>query len=293
MKAVEMAAIEELINLIITFAFVAAPLWILLSRRKRAQEQRRGTTPQQPSRTSTVQRPARASQGARSAAETAPAETDELDEHLDGRREAAAEVARRRSERDLSVRQAPTRIHRGDDGGYTDRRQEQAQQMLKKTGTREDGRSSAGDPAAVRKPSRIEAVLRELLGLPDEAEQRAREQERQAEQAKLRAEKAAKKRPVRPSPSAEPFVARAPDVVVRSVMPASGSLSLSPGGMGSQQMRTAAGNLGASSSAEKTPPVPHQLGRGWRRIGTLPEFKRAILLSEVLGKPHSLKDLDA
>ncbi len=286
-----MAAIEELINLIITFAFVAAPLWILLSRRKRAQEQRRGTTGQ-PSRPSPAARPARPPQGvrgARRANETAPAEEDLLGEHLDGRREAAEEVARRRSERDLSVRPEPTRIHRGDDGGYTDRRQEQAQQALKRPTERDRLESAA--PAADRKPSRIEAVLRELLGVPDEAEQRAREQAQQAEQARRRAEKAAKKRPVRPT--VEPAVARKPDVVIRSVMPDSGSLSLSPGGMGSQQMRTAAGNLGASSSAEKTPPTPQLLGRGWSRISALPEFKRAILLSELLGKPHSLKDLDA
>ena len=285
-----MAAIEELINLIITFAFVAAPLWILLSRRKRAQEQRRGTTPQ-PSRPSTAGRTARVSQGAQVARETAPAAEDTLDGHLAERREAAAELARRRSERDLSVRPAPTRIHRGDDGGYTDRRQEQAQQVLKRRGSSDDARSESAATGADRKPSRIEAVLRELLGVPDEAEQHAREQARQAEQAQRRAEKAAKKRPVRPA--VEPAVARRPDVDIHPVMPDAASLTLSAGGMGSQQMRTAAGNLGASSSAEKTPPTPQLLGRGWSRIATLPEFKRAILLSELLGKPHSLKDLDA
>lgn len=284
-----MAAIEELINLIITFAFVAAPLWILLSRRKRAQEQRRGTTGQ-PSRPSTAARTVRPPQGGRGAQETAPADEDPLSEHLDGRREAAEEVARLRSERDLSVRPAPTKIHRGDDGGYTDRRQEQAQQMLKLPTER--ARSESAAPAADRKPSRIEAVLRELLGVPGEAEQRAREQAQQAEQARRRAEKAAvKKRP--PRRADEPDVVRKPDVVVRPVMPDAASLTLSAGGMGSQQMRTAAGNLGASSSAEKTPPTPQLLGRGWSRISALPEFKRAILLSELLGKPHSLKDLDA
>ena len=285
----EMPAIEDLINLIITFAFVAAPAYIMMSRRRRAQgqeqeqeqeqEQRRGT---QPSRAPAAARTPTPRERGRSR-ETEP--TEEF-RHLAERREAAEEIAKRRSDRDLSVRPAPGRIHRGDDGGYTERRQEQWQQVL------EEQPEQTG-AAAVRKPIRIEAVLRELLGVPDDQEQRAREEEHQREPARRRAAKPAKKRATGTARGVEPSVARSPDVHLRAVMPDAGSLSLSPGGMGSQQMRTAAGNLGASSSVEKTPPVPQQLGSGWKRISTLSEFKRAIMLAEVLGKPHSLKDLDA
>ncbi|TVR32780.1 MAG: hypothetical protein EA404_06700 [Spirochaetaceae bacterium] len=239
-----MAAIEELINTIITFAFVLLPLWILMSRRRRMQQERRqrsDTPPGQPP-----------------------------------------------PDRQPRVPQRPQQMPETSGDDYRDRTvadQSYSSEQRERTSPRK-----VADTPRSKEPGRLEKMLRDILGAGEPQVDPAAERERQLALARQRAEAARKKR--RKSSADRPVVEvpRHADVKIHAVMPESGSLSLSPGGMGSQQMRTAAGNLGASSSAEKTPPAAGSLGEGWRRANRLPDFKRALILSELLGKPHALKD---
>ncbi len=241
-----MAAIEELINTIITFAFVLLPLWILMSRRRRMQQERR-----QRSETPAGQpRPDRQPRAPRRPQQMPETSGDDY--------------------RDRTV----------DDQSYNTEQRE-----------RSSPRKVADTPRS-KEPGRLEKMLRDMLGAGEPQADPAAERERQLTLARQRAEAARKSKKRRKSSADRPVVEvpKHADVKIQAVMPESGSLSLSPGGMGSQQMRTAAGNLGASSSAEKTPPAVGSLGEGWRRANRLSDFKRALILSELLGKPHALKD---
>ncbi|TVQ38709.1 MAG: hypothetical protein EA384_08230 [Spirochaetaceae bacterium] len=247
-----MAVADELINLIITFAFVLAPLWILMSRRRRMQQERRER-----------------------------AETPPPGQRQSGSRPAKPPVA-------PQPRQPETA--KGDD--YRDRTRDD--QSYKREQGKRSHPESVADAPRPREPGRLEKMLRELLGVPEEEvlrrRKQAREEERRREIERRRAQREARQRAELKGRRREPEVPVHADVKIRAVMAESRSLSLSPGGMGPQHMRTAAGNLSSTSSAEKRPPATADLGRGWQRIRRLPDFKRAVLIAELLGKPHSLKD---
>lgn len=240
-----MATIEELINTIITFGLVLLPLWILMSRRRRIQQERSKRS------------------------ETPPGQRQP-----DGRT-GRPPVAPQRQQPETAS---------GDD--YRDRT------LDDRSYSREQHARSHPEPVAdaprTREPGRLEKVLRDLLGAPDPQDAHSREGKRKPETAPRKAATSPGKRA---APQARPVeVPQHADIRIQSVMPEGASLSLSPGGMGPQHMRTAAGNLGASASAKKTAPAVGSLGQGWRRVLRLSEFKRAIVLSELLGKPHALKD---
>ena len=239
-----MAAIEELINTVIAFAFVLLPLWILMSRRRRMQQERRQRT------------------------ETSPGQP--------------------RPERQPQPPQRPPQLPETSGDDYRDRTVDD-QSYDTEQRQRSSPREVADSPRS-KEPGRLEKMLRDLLGAGESQPEPSAERERQLALARRRAEEAREKRRKVSADRPAVEVPKHADVRIRAVMPESGSLSLSPGGMGSQQMRTAAGNLGASSSAEKTPPAVGSLGEGWRRANRLPDFKRALILSELLGKPHALKD---
>lgn len=262
-----MSVIEELLNLVITFAIVMAPLWILISRRRRMQQEQQQRQQQQ-GRPPGQQQPV-------------PRQPDRY-----GR-----ETERESGDPRTVTEQQDYRARGREDESYTS---EQRRRARTKAERQRDPQTSA-EKSGGKPTGRLEKMLRELLGIPDEEEQerarREREARRRSAERSTRKRSTADRQPLE-RPSSKPEAPRHADVTIRSVLPESGSLTLSPGGMGPQHMRTAAGNLGSASSADARPPDKESLGPGWKRANRLPDFKRAVLLAELLGKPHALKDRD-
>ncbi len=265
-----MSVIEELLNLVITFAIVMAPLWILISRRRRMQQEQQQRKQQQ--------RPP--------GKQPVPQPTDRYGREMEPRTQDGREAADVAAGRDYPVRGR-------EDESYTAEQRGRARMKEER-----HDRTESPDARSAEKPAgRLEKMLRELLGIPDEEERVRREREASRRSAKRPSRKrsaAERRRAEQQAEQAKPVpdVPRHADVTIRAVIHESASLTLSSGGMGPQHMRTAAGNLGAASTADVRPPAKESLGGGWTRVSRLPDFKRAVLFAELLGKPHALKDRD-